>query len=111
VQMKAKGNDVRVTVGMNKDGTATISPAAAAKLRAAGIPLIANYIHDKTFVIRGTLNGQAVNQVLSGSHNATWGANYENDELLDVLPDNVAIATAYHTHFMNLFLSGRRVLG
>jgi phosphatidylserine/phosphatidylglycerophosphate/cardiolipin synthase-like enzyme len=105
VGMKRDGADVTVVVGLDQNGRPQIGPRSWALLKAAGIPVRANYIHDKITVYSGRYPGDPSMQyrVLTGSHNWSSNALHNNDELLARLVNDKGIYDAYLAHYGDIW--------
>lgn len=91
----------------------TIEPTARARLRAAGISMRRNHVHDKVFLVRGRFGGDLRYRVYTGSHNLSGSANRKYDELfVKLAPEPEAshpVYDAYFRHFNDAYDDGDRI--
>ncbi|HEY0195466.1 MAG TPA: hypothetical protein VGC42_30335 [Kofleriaceae bacterium] len=90
-----------------------VQPAALAALKAAGIPVRSQKIHDKVFLIYGKYAGIYKYRVYTGSHNLGSTANDTNEELFVRLAEEPAgdaslrpVYNGYYDHFYDAYDSG-----
>ena len=82
VAHRRRGTRVWVLVGIRPDGGANIGATVLRKLRRASIPVRKRDIHSKFVAVYGNFRGTYEYRVYTGSHNWTYSANYDNDEVL-----------------------------
>jgi phosphatidylserine/phosphatidylglycerophosphate/cardiolipin synthase-like enzyme len=111
---KANGGcDIKVMVSKGygaANGTAHISAAHLTTLKNAGIPVYVHHsIHDKVLMLNGTLSGTAGRSaVYTGSHNWSFGALRDNDEIFVKVPDTSTsvLYALFNAHFDQLLNDG-----
>ncbi|HEU5056053.1 MAG TPA: hypothetical protein VFU21_05995 [Kofleriaceae bacterium] len=102
VQMKKGGCDVRVVSNHPE-------PEAVARLKAAGIPVRHNNVHNKVFIIRGKYNGTTKYRVYTGSHNVAFGARLFDEIFVKLAPETGSehpVYDAYVQHFSDAYEDG-----
>jgi hypothetical protein len=81
----------------------TVEPQALAALKAAGIPVKKNAIHDKSFIVYAKYGTAYAYRVYTGSHNLSGGSAHSYDEIFVKLAAESgaqhALYDAYVTHF------------
>jgi phosphatidylserine/phosphatidylglycerophosphate/cardiolipin synthase-like enzyme len=85
----------------------SIDPAPLATLKAAGIPVRHQKVHDKTVLVKARFAGSEKTRslIFTGSHNWTHSANYRNDELF-VRLESEDLYDAYYAHFNDAYGTG-----
>jgi phosphatidylserine/phosphatidylglycerophosphate/cardiolipin synthase-like enzyme len=113
VAHKRRGCGVWVAVGFDADGGANIGPTALRTLKNAGIPVRKQLIHSKFVLVAGNFSGEFRRRVYTGSHNWTYSANYDNDEIfvrmLAETGDRHPLYDAYRAHFAAAYDTGAPV--
>jgi hypothetical protein len=103
VSLKRGGCRVYVTVN-------EIEADQVRKLKAAGIPVRRNDVHDKSVVVYGKYGSRYLFRVYTGSHNWTYSALHLNDEIfVKMAPESGTVRpvyNAFHKHFMDMYISG-----
>ncbi|MEA2751177.1 MAG: hypothetical protein QOI41_5320 [Myxococcales bacterium] len=81
----------------------TVEPQALAALKAAGIPVKKNAIHDKSFIVYAKYGADYAYRVYTGSHNLSGGSAHSYDEIFVKLAAESgaqhSLYDAYVTHF------------
>ena len=97
VTMKQGGCDVRVVA--NKP-----EPEAVKRMKAAGIEIRQEHVHNKVFIIRGNYNGTTKHRVFTGSHNLGFGSRIFDEIFVKLAPevgDTHPVYDAYVKHFQD----------
>jgi phosphatidylserine/phosphatidylglycerophosphate/cardiolipin synthase-like enzyme len=97
IELKNLGCQVSLVVG-------DVQPSSLAALKAAGIAVRTDKIHDKYVMTYSHFAGSTERKkiVFTGSHNWSYSANYENDELF-VKVDDAAVYQAFISHFASSY--------
>ncbi len=110
---KRRGCRVWVTVGLDANGGPNLGPSVRRMLEGAGIPIRKQAIHGKFVLVAGSFAGGYRRQIYTGSHNWTYSANYDNDEIfVRMLPEAGArrpLYDAYRGHFAAAYDAGTPV--
>jgi phosphatidylserine/phosphatidylglycerophosphate/cardiolipin synthase-like enzyme len=85
-----------------------IQSTSLSRLKSAGISVHQAPVHDKAIVYYGKYAGSTNDRyiIFTGSHNLTYSALHENDEILVKIDDSQALYTAFYNHFNDAYNTG-----
>jgi phosphatidylserine/phosphatidylglycerophosphate/cardiolipin synthase-like enzyme len=85
----------------------SMEPSAISSLKSAAIAPRKNNTHDKFIIINARYGGSAGRRqiVFTGSHNLTYSAKWQNDELIVKVADNAPMYDAFKLHFDRMWNS------
>ena len=103
VKMKQGRCDVRVVASK-------VEPEALRRLKAAGILVRRNKVHDKMFLVHGRFGSSNKYRVYTGSHNLSYSAGRRFDEIFVKLPPESGtshpVYDAFMAHFTDAYDDG-----